>query len=230
MKKLALLTVLAMFASILVVSASSANVIPTIGNGVLYTSSDVPTAHNSTIYAVNEQQGFTLGSNLEVGDALVGTYSSWPSKTTLAGGTAVNSHFLLFIPEDGIQSATATFTFDQDIIGIMVESAQYGNTLGNSDFLSVNAWSSIYDVTKMGRGMEMNGSSVVDQYTISDARTISVDLMMASGGWMDQMRVITTASGLTPPGPGVIPEPTSILMVALGLLGVFGFNHNKFRK
>jgi len=118
----------------------------------------------------------------------------------LAPGTRVDSQYLYFDPLN-TRSAVATFTFDHDILGIVVLTSHLAATdslrripapyPGNPSF---NA-----------RGIEFGPERIT---LGANRRTVTVNLTASSPG--DQIRVITSG----------VPEPTSLLLLGAGLVGL----------
>jgi len=117
----------------------------------------------------------------------------------LAAGTPVESHYLYFDPLNS-RSAVATFTFDHDILGIVVLTSH----LAATDGLRIAA---PYpgNPSFNARGIEFGP----EQITLGvNLRSVTVNLTASSPG--DQIRVITSA----------VPEPASLLLLGAGLVGV----------
>lgn len=163
-------------------------------------------AFNTGIDGFNEQQFFTLTSDLAVDGGLIGA------------GTVVNSHMLFLNSGPGNNSqliehgaggnlSQVSFTFDGTILGVM--STSNGSLEIASQFLG--ATGTLYPVANMSaRGMEGNpldGLMNDDWYDFS-GDTIRLGMRVTEPG--DWIRVVTAA----------VPEPSIIALFGLGLLGL----------
>jgi len=125
------------------------------------------------------------------------------AQATLPAGTVVRSHLVHFDPFGStLDSAVATITFDEPILGLMVTDG----SLNASDSLGLA--SITYPSTK--RGLEGN-STYTDslEFTLLSPKVLDVRMLIANTG-LDQVRVITT------------PVPGGLLLGATGL-GIVGW-------
>ena len=179
---------------------------------------------SSTIWAFNEQQSYTLASDLGV-DELAGT----ATMGTIAAGTAVNSYFLHADPLGSstepadVVSLSGTIHFDRRILGLIWSGTTCPTCpstpvyLDASDYLG--SLSTLYPIGDQGLGRGYEVDAQYDNNGTRDFVTISADgfsLSMVSSAALplrsDQLRVITS----------VVPLPLPILMLGSGLLVLMG--------
>ena len=138
----------------------------------------------TSILTFDELQGVTLGAPLKVDFTQPGTYTSYATVTKVPAGTVVDSHYLDNNGKCGSVTKTGTWTFSQDILGVIVGR----DRLDNSDYLGNPTTE--YGGAYPGREFSVcSGSTSCDQLTIVNNRTISVTTH--AGGNTDQMRVVT---------------------------------------
>lgn len=118
----------------------------------------------------------------------------------IPAGTTVASHYIFFDPGP-TQHMVGTVDFDSDILGIITTTTH----LSASDFL---ANTGVDYLNPGARGLEAG-----DSVTMSGARQILFDTFASSPG--DYVRVLTAFSPA-----GAVPEPSSIALMACGLLGI----------
>ncbi len=164
------------------------------------------TGVNRRIHGWNELQNVRLQQDITVDIVNPGFYGGpfTSANATIAAGTMVSSHLLYFDPLRSTQRQ-AEFTFDSDIIGIIVLSDIPGNDrFLNSDFLG-NPLTAYPGAHFNLRGVEFGPETM----TLSaDRRTLHVCLVASDPG--DQVRVITRCD---------VPEPASALLGLVGLIG-----------
>jgi len=114
----------------------------------------------------------------------------------IPAGTTIASHYVFFDPGPS-QRIIGTVDFDADVLAIITATTD----LANSDFLASNG------VNYLNRGLR--GLEAGDSVTISGPRQILFDTTASTPG--DYVRVLTTVS------PGAVPEPPSLVLIALGL-------------
>lgn len=209
---------LALFA---VASASNAALVSVSGQGVLdapdatvgYTPNffDEP-ASSALIHGWNEAQGYVLTQDLLV-DITTQSPTAYASpfvseEATLAAGTTVNSHALYFDPITSA-GATATFTFDGTILGIIVLS---GTSAANDKFLASDylipasiPTANVATGHFNARGLEFGPETVL----FNGSNSLTVNLRASNPG--DQIRVITAP----------VPEPASFGALAIGMAAFF---------
>jgi hypothetical protein len=162
-----------------------------------------------SISLIQEQQGVTLGDNLDVNILESGFYDSYPSLTggVIESGTEVSS-WLVHLDRDTNVSGTlklvASVTFDTEILGLIIMGAELA---ASDDILGLpgTAYGSPY------RGLEFISQN--DWIELSeDRRTVSMKLNVLD--WIDEVRIVTAV-----PAPG-----------ALALLGLAGIRNRRRRR
>lgn len=171
-----------------ITASNGGSVIPT----PLNVGEDNPT--NSEIQAFNEGVGVLLAADLLV------------DGVTIDAGTRVDSH-MIFLNTSGQTevTATATFSFDQEIIGVM--SSQGGSNLFLSDDIVNGPVTYLSGGYGSNRGLEDNDTA--DFYTVTSMFDIDVGMHVTEPG--DWMRVITVSA---------VPIPAGILLLPMGLFAL----------
>ena len=147
----------------------------------------------------NEVQGHTLASSINVED------------TTIAAGTKVDSH-LIFLKTDGTGlTRTARWTFDGDILGVMVDQSGTQMAATNNLFAFGNYFSDSTPTFNF-LGLELNNNT--DGYIFPNSKAITIKMYVNSPG--DWMRVITRSA------VPEVPVPAALFMFAPALLGFLG--------
>ena len=149
---------------------------------------------SNDLFAFNEDQNIILAAPLVL-DVGLGS---------IAAGTIVASHYVFFDPAQS-QRVIGTVNFDSDILGVITSTGH----LSASDFL---ANTGVNYLSPAARGLEPG-----DSVTISGPRQILFDTVADSPG--DYIRVITRFSP-TGGGGGAVPEPGSVAVLGVGLLGL----------
>ena len=183
---------------------SSAGVGPSIIGAPVDATDDA--AFNAGIQGFDEQQFFTLASDLAIDGGLIGSGTVVNSHMLFLNSGPGNSRQLIEHGAGGNQSGVS-FTFDGTILGVM--SSSNGSLEISSQFLG--AAGTLYPVANMSaRGMEGNpldGLMNDDWYGFS-GDTIRLGMRVTEPG--DWIRVVTAA----------VPEPSIIALFGMGLFGL----------
>jgi hypothetical protein len=139
-------------------------------------------------------------------------------------GTTVDSH-MIFLNSAGtarLEHFSVVWTFRDPIIGVMSDSG--GNFEAASTFELGNPTTNYPIAAFNARGLEANdgvGDGDNDGYAISsDMLSITVGMVVTEPG--DWIRVVTTAQS--------VPEPGSLLLLGIGLIGIAGLSRKRFQK
>jgi hypothetical protein len=157
-------------------------------------------AQNTSISDGQVSVDFLLGDNLFIGDTIRGLNNS-NSNLSLAAGN-YNSHLFHFdtLGTSNGRIFNTRLTFQEDIVAIILG----GKYLNLSDDI-FGGTGTIYQ-SNNSRRLEAH-----DYLTLESANTLVLDKLMIGKYWVDNARVITHA----------VPEPGSIMLLSLGLLGLF---------
>ena len=150
------------------------------------------TFQSPNLFGFDESQNTVLASAISAGAGVV------LSGGTLARGLTVASHYVFFDPISGRVVGLAEF--DSPVLAILTNTS----TLAASDYL---ANTGVNYLNPALRGLEAG-----DFATISGTNEVSIDFTASSPG--DYIRVLTAFS------PGALPEPASLALVGLALVGL----------
>ncbi|EAW33248.1 Ig-like domain-containing protein, partial [Lyngbya sp. PCC 8106] len=178
------------------------------GSAYKYSSWWAPAANRLQFF--NEAQDIILSQDIEISNPQ--DWDDLNNLGTIAAGTVVDSHFIYMKNDTGSrQTFTATFTFDNPIIGFMADDELFGNasseqTLNNNDELVGYRARVIQD----GNTLEGPNSGLPeDTVKISGANNNILEVTFTSQSAVDPLRVITLDSGtVTNPNP-VNQAPTA---------------------
>lgn len=174
--------------------------------------------NNGLLLGWNEVQNFTLTNNLYI-DRVADDTASFVGQDSngyyIIAGTVVSSHYFQWDPGSGSNSrVNATLKFDSDIFGFIYSDTNLENS---DDALGLPG----FDYADFGlRGLE--SADITNFSPGGDNSSVDISWQASSPG--DWTRLITAFSPTAPPSS--IPEPTSLLLFALGLLGLSRLRKN----
>ena len=156
-------------------------------------------AQNTYIHDGQIKVDFLLGDNLFIGDSFRGLNRS-NSNLSLAAGN-YNSHLLHF---DSLGTSSgrifnSRLTFEEDIVAIIL-GGKYLN-------LSDDVFGGIGTIYQNNNSRRLEAH---DFLTFESSNTLVLNRLAIGKYWIDNARVITQ----------VVPEPGSIVLLSLGLLGL----------
>jgi hypothetical protein len=160
------------------------------------------------VHGWNELQSVELSADITVDITTPGNYFApfTSDLATLPAGTLVSSHLLYFDPQGSAQRE-ATFTFDGEIIGVIVLS----DLPGSDHFLASDFLRHPLSLAP-GAHFDNRGIEFGPEVVTFDPGLHELTLLLAASSPGDQIRVITAAT------PAPIPEPLPSGLVGTGLL------------
>jgi len=165
--------------------------------------------NNGILLAWDEAQNFTLTQDLRVDrvfDPAASFVEADGSAFIIKSGTVVSSHYLQWDPGSGSDSRVdATIALDSQIFAFVTNTQK----LFDSDFLGLAG----LDYNDFGlRGLESGDTTVFNNQ--------NVDISWSAGSPGDWTRLITAFSpGGSNGGGGSVPEPSTLLLIVLGMVG-----------
>lgn len=144
---------------------------------------------NNLIYLFPERTSFTLTNNVRVNITKPGTYTSSiqvvAGSTNIATSTLVESYYLHHAGPTSNNVATASITFDTNVLGIICIASDLV-----ASHTQLGALPTVYQTTAGSQGYELGTSIINDKVTLSaDGRTVTVTTS-ASPGAQDDLRII----------------------------------------
>lgn len=172
---------------------------------------------NSTTFFFQEQDSFTLTSDLDVDISTIGTFNNSNSGTagTISSGTVVNSFFFSFDPVGNSISDVVDIEFSNPILGII-----HNNASLNATDVVLGRTGITYPTNVTNRAVELSGNSP-DQITWVDDFNLSSEVF-AGNGFVDQFRVITSADV-----PFEFSPSLGLLMIFLAIIAKKIFKSSK---
>ncbi len=221
--KLVFLVAITWFACFSVAHATAINITPLAGSQAAdynwtwippdsYTIS--PNSYNDdTLWVWNEKQNVTLTEDLfvdRVADASADFVEIVSGGYLISAGTVVSSHYVQWDPAGG-KDVNATIEFDSEIFAFITADQK----LFDSDSSLGLDWVN-YNDFKL-RGLEKK------DMTFINGTSVDIDWRASSPG--DWTRLITAYSPAA-----ATPEPGTIALLSLGLIGLAGVSRKKLKK